>query len=778
MGYQNKNYEKFSRRSVPLILPILVLTLVATEHPVLAQGGSAQAAGGTGGLASYENPSFLRQTVTINVGIRDARGFPLDEKATVRISSVIRAVNQSLTTEPNSSVTFPNLLEGPYEVEIRCPGYRPVVQHLDVSGGLAFFSTYIYMHPENEAVPAGGPAKGLVLTPKLALEIDKGLSAMQKHQYDSAKEHFGKAGKLVPQSSDVAFLMGTANQASGQSAAARRDFERSITLDPSNDRALLALGEMQLRAGDATGAIETLNKAYAANGAGWRIRYLLATAYAKAGKLGDAEMQARSAVRLAQKDEAPLLLLGEIQATSGKFAEAKQSWNRIVGECPNCPEAAEARKKISEVATETGKAGSNRAGNFSSSTMPELAAVLEERPWAPPDIDSREYSVAPDVSCNADEVITRAMRRTKSQLENLEKFGATEHIEHQEIDKRGVPGPLLSHNFYYLVFVYPYQSDSVFLQENRNGRAGVADFPTSLATTGLNSLGINILQPSYRSGFNYQCEGLSSVRGEAAWQVRFEEKKDSQLDVRRWQRGGTIYNIPLKGRIWLSSTSYDLLRIETDLREPVVKLELTRDHLQVDYGPVNFKEGKTTMWLPWSAEMYLELHGKRYHHKHFLSDYLLFGVDTVHRIDGPKNMPPPETTQEDPAPAPNVMGFSHEATTHHFHLLKDGGEIIVTANDPNDKASIEQIRTHLSHIVVMFSSGNFNAPMLIHDTNPPGAATMTRLKSDIRYTIFELPQGAKIRIETSSPETTDAVHAFLLFQIVDHKTGDAPTIGS
>jgi hypothetical protein len=125
----------------------------------------------------------------------------------------------------------------------------------------------------------------------------------------------------------------------------------------------------------------------------------------------------------------------------------------------------------------------------------------------------------------------------------------------------------------------------------------------------------------------------------------------------------------------------------------------------------------------------------------------------------------------------HVMGFSHESTTHHFHLLKDGGEIVITANDPKDTASIEQIRSHLGHIVGMFSNGIFNAPMLIHDTNPPGVATMTRLKSDIRYTVFEIPQGAKIRIETSSPETTDAVHAFLLFQIVDHKTGDSPGIG-
>ena len=125
----------------------------------------------------------------------------------------------------------------------------------------------------------------------------------------------------------------------------------------------------------------------------------------------------------------------------------------------------------------------------------------------------------------------------------------------------------------------------------------------------------------------------------------------------------------------------------------------------------------------------------------------------------------------------HVMGFSHDLTAHHFRLLKDGGEIVVEANDPNDKASIEKIRMHLSHIANMFSNGNFSAPMLIHDTNPPGAATMARLKSDIRYTITETERGAKIRILTNSTETTDAVHAFLLFQIVDHHTGDAPTIG-
>ena len=124
----------------------------------------------------------------------------------------------------------------------------------------------------------------------------------------------------------------------------------------------------------------------------------------------------------------------------------------------------------------------------------------------------------------------------------------------------------------------------------------------------------------------------------------------------------------------------------------------------------------------------------------------------------------------------HVMGFSHEATTHHYRLFSEGGEIDVTANDPKDKPSIDQIRTHLGHIAQMFASGNFKTPMLIHDTNPPGTATMTRLKEQIRYQFSETDRGARIRLVTSSRETTDAVHAFLLFQIVDHRTQDVPTI--
>src|ERR1700690_1355043 len=96
------------------------------------------------------------------------------------------------------------------------------------------------------------------------------------------------------------------------------------------------------------------------------------------------------------------------------------------------------------------------------------------------------------------------------------------------------------------------------------------------------------------------------------------------------------------------------------------------------------------------------------------------------------------------------MGFSQEKTTHHFSLYKDGGAIDVAVNDAADGESLAQIRTHLSHIAGMFSAGDFEAPMFIHGTSPPGVATMTKLHDQIEYRYRETAAGAAVRITTGN----------------------------
>jgi hypothetical protein len=124
------------------------------------------------------------------------------------------------------------------------------------------------------------------------------------------------------------------------------------------------------------------------------------------------------------------------------------------------------------------------------------------------------------------------------------------------------------------------------------------------------------------------------------------------------------------------------------------------------------------------------------------------------------------------------MGFSQTTTAHHFFLTRTGGIIQVTAKDPKNADQIATVQMHLKHIVGMFSEGDFSIPHFVHDTNPPGAATMKRLRSSIRYTSETMDNGGRIRIESDSPEALAAIHDFLRFQIKDHETGDPTTVSN
>jgi hypothetical protein len=124
------------------------------------------------------------------------------------------------------------------------------------------------------------------------------------------------------------------------------------------------------------------------------------------------------------------------------------------------------------------------------------------------------------------------------------------------------------------------------------------------------------------------------------------------------------------------------------------------------------------------------------------------------------------------------MVFSQTETTHHFILTSAGGYIQVTANDPKDRGSIEQIQTHFPHIAELFAQGDFAIPHFVHDKNPPGVKAMKALKKEISYSAANLDDGAKLTITSHSPQAIAAIHDFLRFQIKDHRTGDPSSLAA
>jgi hypothetical protein len=119
-----------------------------------------------------------------------------------------------------------------------------------------------------------------------------------------------------------------------------------------------------------------------------------------------------------------------------------------------------------------------------------------------------------------------------------------------------------------------------------------------------------------------------------------------------------------------------------------------------------------------------------------------------------------------------AMGFDQERSTHHFLLEKAGGSIEITAKDPGDSPLAANIRTHLRHIRSAFGDGDFALPIFIHDKPPPGVDVLKSRRDQLTLRYEDLAAGGRVRMTTSDPDALAALHAFLRFQITEHKTGD------
>jgi tetratricopeptide (TPR) repeat protein len=612
--------------------------LSLAQHPSPQRGPN----GGQGdGIIHAELP------VTLLVSVREGTGLPLQTSAFVKLSSVAGSLRMTSATEDAGTARFPEVKSGDYNIEVSAAQYKTATEQASIIGSGTNYTVYVYMQPESEAGTMSPARSGPIMSPRLQSEIDKGLDKIRREQYEAARTHFEKAEKMAPANPDVQYLLGTLEYKQQHFDAARAKFEAALSIFPTHEGSLLALGELQIRSRQAELGAQTLEKVYQINGADWRLHFLLAHAYSARKEYPKAEMHASRAVELGKEHPGlARLLLGQVLAAEGKRDEAKRTFEAAVQYSSSDPAATQAKAELAKLEN----VPALKVPDTKAPEMPEPAPAAAPvatlpvfaRPWAPADVDSKEYVIAPDVACPQSELIERAQLRAMAELANFERFTATEHIEHQEVDSNGNPGTTKTHDFAYVVFIEHAKDGAFYLEESRDGGENLDEFPTPLASKGLVSLGVAILDPKYGHDLFYKCEGLGKYRGKAAWQIRFEQRQDAKSRLRTWRTDHGVFFVPLKGRVWVEANTYDVLRVETDLREPQKELRLNRDHLIIDYGPVQFRDGKVSLWLPWYAEMFMEFRGKRYHHRHTLTNYELFSVETNDTISAPNTTTTPE----------------------------------------------------------------------------------------------------------------------------------------
>ncbi len=578
------------------------------------------------------------------VSVRDRSGEPLSEEAIVRVSwqgggqTIVETTGN--LRNAISTASF-QLGAGDFDIEVEAVGYTTGTEHVSIASNSSNMTAYVFLTPIDKS-PGAKATTGVTLNPSVQRELDKSLIALRQNKFDEARKHLEKAKKMAPSSPDILYMMGILDYSAKDMPAARTQFEAVLSSYPMHKGSLLMLGQMQFDAKEYEDAATTLQKAVEADPNNWRAHYLLALAFVRAGDLPKAEVEAARAGQLNREKTASMMLLrAKILMVEGKDSEAQKAFQSVLKDFPKDEAtSAEAKKYLEKIEESRKSAAANPAAELDTLKPPEgeyamaVAAILE-RPWAPPDVDAAIPPTADGISCSAEDVIGKTEQRVARQLADLERFSATEKVEHQVIDATRTWTIPISREFEYLIFVHHNKEMPYYFVEDRRGGESPYSFPTAIATRGLVPLGFMIVQPVISKDFEFTCEGLGTWNGKPAWQIHFLQRQDVPSRVRSYSYNNKTYPVALKGRLWIGANDFNLVHLETALREPVPALRLNKEQLTIDYGPVHFESAKTELWLPWNGNMYFDLLGHRYHHKHALTNFMLFDIDTKSKTKAP-----------------------------------------------------------------------------------------------------------------------------------------------
>jgi tetratricopeptide (TPR) repeat protein len=478
-----------------------------------------------------------------------------------------------------------------------------------------------------------------ILGSRLQKELGKALEALRANKPADARGHLEAVYRFAPGDADANFLFGVYSSQLNDWVHARNYWENVLAHSPNHLGALLSLGEALMRENKSAEATQYLNRAVEVEPTSWRAHAVLADACLRQRLLDESIEHAERALELGHGHA------GIVQPVLARalhlHGEQERAVRVLQAYLQDHPADAAAAKQLENLLASLGPHDQPALAEASASpsSEPVLAssAILPSH-WLPADIDEKVPPVEPGVACNLEEVLKNSGKRIQEFVANVDRYAATEAVTHESVNKWGFASHPTRFEFDYLVSIRQNRLGLLTVDEYRDTHYLPAKFPDGIATTGLPAL-VLIFHPDYAQNFTISCEGLARSKGGPAWQVYFRQRPDKPNAIRTYQIGaqGQAYPVGLKGRAWIAADSFQIVRLETDLIDPLPQIRLVADHATIEYGPVHFKARNLDMWLPQNAEVHYDWRGRRSHRRHSFKNYLLFSVDEKQQISEPKD---------------------------------------------------------------------------------------------------------------------------------------------
>jgi tetratricopeptide (TPR) repeat protein len=267
----------------------------------------------------------------------------------------------------------------------------------------------------------------------------------------------------------------------------------------------------------------------------------------------------------------------------------------------------------------------------------EKAGAQREEP-----IDYLHYPVQdlPDFEPAGDQApmndILAAVANNVSRLfANLLNVSAVERVQLEKLDRNGIAEPGRTFEQLYLCLgaigkqgpgFDEYRSDA----QGHEVRLGLQE--GYMLTAGFMSAPL-IFHPIHQTGNSFRLIGYQKLMGRNTIAIAYAQLPGrSSLPV-RFQVGTNKQETFKQGMAWIDAENYQIIRLTSDLLQPLPKIGLEKLKTQIDFDEVRFDQATEKFWLPVQVVVTVNWKGRIFSNRHAYSDFKLFDVATSQRIE-------------------------------------------------------------------------------------------------------------------------------------------------
>jgi hypothetical protein len=161
---------------------------------------------------------------------------------------------------------------------------------------------------------------------------------------------------------------------------------------------------------------------------------------------------------------------------------------------------------------------------------------------------------------------------------------------------------------------------------NRLGQIGLAQGYLVTSGYALSCIQFStVAQSQVQSGFRYL--GTEILGSRETYVLAFAQRpgEDNFATVMAGT-GAKDVDIPTQGIVWMDKSSFQILRMRSELLAPNREIQLDQLTTDVTFGEVRLQDFPNPLWLPSEADVYIEIGCQKYRNMHQYRDYRRYRV--------------------------------------------------------------------------------------------------------------------------------------------------------